>query len=92
MIWKMMLNFVPISRLRVFRREAKAFRPITDARVFESAKISGLSAMFRLFILTLRNLNKVLVNSHASPASPIELQCAKYSEAIMWTLGGITID
>jgi hypothetical protein len=47
---------------------------------------------WRVFILPLRNLSRVLVNAHSSPASPIEFQYAKQSEPRMSTLGGIRID
>jgi hypothetical protein len=79
MISKMMLNRSP-SGWRISPREAMPFRPITDAGFLDSTEISGLSAMFHLFILALRDLSKVLVNPHSSPWSPIAFQYAKHSE------------
>jgi hypothetical protein len=90
--WKMLFNLVPLSLLRVSRREAKAFRPATDARVLDSTKISGLSGIFGIFILALRNLSKAIINCHSSLGHPVEFQYVTHSEPRISTLSGITID
>jgi hypothetical protein len=92
MIWKMMLNVVPSLARCSHAAMGTPSVPAMDTGVLDSTKISGLSALFRIFILALRDVSKVRANSHSSLGSLNVFQYAKHCERRIVALGGITID
>jgi hypothetical protein len=74
----MMLNLVPFSRPRVCRREVQAVLPAPHPRLV-LRKISALSTMANMYMVTLGVLSKVLVVSHYFFPSPMRCQASSPS-------------